>query len=84
MATSKQGISFPTQGLVYQRETTNGYYNPTSIPAAIQQKKNQAKVLRSIKKAKDGMNIPQSSTRAKEPVQSAAFKSGYCSYKKNK
>jgi hypothetical protein len=82
MGTPKQGISFPAQGLVYQRETTNGYYDPTSIPAAIQQKKNQAKVLRSIKKAKDGINIPRSSTRAKEPVQSAAFKSGNCGCKK--
>lgn len=82
MGTSKQGISFPAQGLVYKRETTNGYYDPTSIPAAIQQKKNQAKVLRSIKKAKDGINIPRSSTRAKEPVQSAAFKSGKCGCKK--
>ena len=82
MGTPRQGISFPTQGPEYQREITNGYYNPTSIPAAIQQKKNQAKVLRSIKKAKDGVNIPRSSTRAKEPVQSAAFKSGYCSHKK--
>jgi hypothetical protein len=82
MGTPKKGISFPEQGMVYQRETTNGYYDPTSIPAAIQQKKNQAKVLRSIKKAKDGINIPRSSTKAKEPVQSAAFKAGYCSHKK--
>jgi len=82
MAISKKGICFPEQGAAYQRETTNGYYNPTSIPAAIQQKKNQAQVLRSIKKAKDGINIPRSSTRAKEPVQSAAFKGGYCSHKK--
>lgn len=82
MGTPRQGISFPTQGPEYQREITNGYYNPTSIPAAIQQKKNQAKVLRSIKKAKDGINIPRSSTRANEPVQSAAFKGGYCSHKK--
>jgi len=78
MGTPKQGISFPAQGLVYQRETTNGYYSPASIPAAIQQKKNQAQVLRSIKKAKDGINIPRSSTRAQEPVQSAAFKGGNC------
>ena len=78
MGTPKEGISFPVKGLAYQIETTNGYYNPASIPAAIQQKKNQAKVLRSIKKAKDGINIPRSSTRAKEPIQSAAFKSGYC------
>jgi len=82
MKSPKTGISFPIQGAAYQRETTNGYYNPTSIPAAIQQKKNQAKVLRSIKKAKDGISIPRSSTRAKEPVQSEAFKSGYCSHKK--
>lgn len=82
MRTPRQGISFPTQGLVYQRETTNGYYNPTSIPAAIQQKKNQDKVLRSIKKAKDGVNISRLSTRAKEPVQSASFKSGNCGCKK--
>ena len=82
MGTPKQGISFPEQGRVYKREITNGYYNPASIPAAIQQKKNQAKVLRSIKKAKDGINIPQSSTRSKEPVQSAEFKSGKCKYKK--
>lgn len=82
MKSPKTGISFPMQGPEYQREITNGYYNPTSIPAAIQQKKNQAKVLRSIKKAKDGINIPQSSTRSKEPVQSVAFKSGNCGYKK--
>jgi hypothetical protein len=82
MKNPKTGISFPIQGAKYQRETTNGYYNPTSIPAAIQQKKNQVQALRSIKKAKDGINIPRSSTRAKEPVQSPAFKSGYCSHKK--
>jgi hypothetical protein len=35
MGTPKKGISFPAQGLVYQRETTNGYYDPTTIPAAI-------------------------------------------------
>jgi len=82
MKSPKTGISFPMQGLEYQRETTNGYYDPTSIPAAIQRKKNQAQVLRSIKKAKDGINIPRSSTRANEPVQSAAFKSGYRTNKK--
>ena len=82
MKSPKTGISFPMQGLEYQRETTNGYYSPASILAAIQQKKNQAQVLRSIKKAKDGINIPRSSTRATEPIQSAAFKSGNCSYKK--
>jgi len=82
MKSPKTGISFPMQGLEYQRETTNGYYDPTSIPAAIQRKKNQTQVLSRIKKAKDGINIPRSSTRANEPVQSAAFKSGYRTNKK--
>jgi hypothetical protein len=82
MKSPKTGISFPMQGLDYQRETTNGYYDPTSIPAAIQRKKNQMQVLSRIKKAKDGINIPRSSTRANEPVQSAAFKSGYRTNKK--
>ena len=82
MANNKNNISFPIQGEVFKRETTNGYYSPANIPAAIQQKKNQTAVLRRIKLAKDGVNIPQSSTRAGEPVQSAAFKNGNRSYKK--
>ena len=42
--------------------------------------RNQKKV--TLDKAKDGVNIPRSSTRANEPVQSAAFKSGYRTNKK--
>jgi hypothetical protein len=61
------------------KEVTNGYFNPTSIPQAIQQKKNRRKVEARIKLAKKtNLNPPQKSTRASEPVQSAAFKSGYC------
>ena len=71
-------ISFPMQGEVYKRETTNGYYNPTSVSQAIQQKKNRKKVAARIKLAKKtNVNPPQKSTRAAEPVQSAAFKKGY-------
>ena len=56
----------------------NGYYDPTSIPQAIQQKKNRRAVearMRMAKKSK--LNPPQKSTRAAEQVQSAAFKKGY-------
>jgi len=56
----------------------NGYYDPTSIPQAIQQKKNRRAVEAKIKMAKkNNLNPPQKSTRAAEPVQSAAFKKGY-------
>ena len=34
------------------------------------------KNLKRIKLAKNGVNIPQTSTRASEPVQSEAFKNG--------
>tara|TARA_B100000780_G_C21056557_1_gene424500 strand:- start:960 stop:1202 length:243 start_codon:yes stop_codon:yes gene_type:complete len=75
---AKKGVSFPIKGAKYKRETTNGYFNPTSIPQAIQQKKNSKQVAASIKRAKKtNLNPPQKSTRAKEPVQSAAFRSGY-------
>lgn len=70
--------SFPLQGEVFKRETTNGYYNPTSVQQGIIQKKNRKKVAARIKLAKKtNLNPPQKSTRAPEPVQSAAFKSGY-------
>jgi|TARA_R110000823_G_scaffold305916_3_gene428151 hypothetical protein len=70
--------SFPMQGEVYKRETTNGYYNPTSVQQAIQQKKNRLSVAARIKLAKkNNVNPPQKSTRAPEPVQSAAFKNGF-------
>tara|TARA_R110000851_G_scaffold126530_1_gene258076 strand:+ start:586 stop:825 length:240 start_codon:yes stop_codon:yes gene_type:complete len=68
--------SFPMQGEVFKRETTNGYYNPTSLQSAIIQKKNSIATQKRIKLAKNGVNIPQTSTRASEPVQSEAFKNG--------
>jgi|TARA_R110002073_G_scaffold48579_4_gene130451 hypothetical protein len=70
--------SFPMQGEVFKRETTNGYYNPTSIQQALQSSRNKKKVEARIKLAKKtNLNPPQKSTRAAEPVQSEAFKSGY-------
>ena len=74
-----KNISFPMQGESYKRETTNGVYNPTSIPQALQNAKNKKKVEARIRLAKKtNLNPPQKSTRAKEPVQSEAFKRGYC------
>jgi len=56
----------------------NSYYDPTSIAQAIQQKKNRKQVEARIRMAKkSNLNPPQKSTRAAEPVQSAAFKKGY-------
>jgi hypothetical protein len=78
MGSKKENISFPMQGEVYKRETTNGYYNPTSIQQALQNAQNKKKVAARIKLAKKtNLNPPQKSTRAAEPVQSAAFKNGY-------
>jgi|TARA_Y100000361_G_C10882722_1_gene200017 hypothetical protein len=78
MGGSKKGISFPMKGRKYQIETENGYYNPTSVYQAIQQKKNRKQAEAKIRMAKKtNLNPPQKSTRAKEPVQSAAFKRGY-------
>ena len=71
-------ISFPMQGESFKRATTNGYYNPTAIPQAIQNTKNKRQVESRIKTAKKtNFNPPQKSTRAAEPVQSASFKNGY-------
>ena len=70
--------SFPMQGEVFKRETTNGYYNPTSVQQALQSSKNKKQVEARVKLAKKtNLNPPQKSTRAAEPVQSEAFKSGY-------
>ena len=70
--------SFPMQGEVFKRETTNGYYNPTSVQQALQSSKNKKQVEARIKLAKKtNLNPQQKSTRASEPVQSAAFKGGY-------
>jgi|TARA_R110000796_G_scaffold140782_2_gene256966 hypothetical protein len=66
-------ISFP----MGNGEIKNGYFNGTSIPQAIQQNKNRKNVKKRQRLAKAGLNIPQQSTRASEPVQSASFKSGY-------
>jgi len=72
-------ISFPMQGANYKRATTNGVYNPTAIPQAIQNAKNKKAVEARIRMAKKtNLNPPQKSTRAAEPVQSDAFKNGYC------
>ena len=78
MKKSKKGTSFPTQGAKYKRETTNGYFDPTSIPAKIQAKKNAKDVATRIRLAAQGLDIKRVSTRSTEPVQSEAFKKGYC------
>ena len=41
MGKAKKGISFPMKDEKYVRQTTDGYYNPTSVTQAIQQKKNR-------------------------------------------
>ena len=69
--------SFPMQGKVFKRETTNGYYNPTTIPAAIQAKKNAKATATRERLAAAGFQAKQVTTRANEPEQSAAFKNGY-------
>jgi hypothetical protein len=69
--------SFPLQGKVYKRETTNGYYNPTTIPAKIIAKKNATATATRQRLADAGFQAKQVSTRANEPEQSAAFKNGY-------
>lgn len=68
-------ISFP----MGNGKVDNGVYNPTSIPQALQNAKNKKKVEARIRLAKKtNLNPPQKSTRANEPVQSEAFKKGYC------
>ena len=76
MKKSKKGISFPVMGPGFKRQTTNGYFSPATIPAAIQANKNRKHAKKSMLLASRGVNIPQQSTRASEPTQSAAFKSG--------
>ena len=70
-------MSFPMQGEVFKRETTNGFYDPTSIPAKIQAKKNATATATRMRLAAQGFQAKQVSTRASEPEQSAAFKKGY-------
>lgn len=67
-------ISFP----MGDGKVENGYFNPTSIPAKIQAKKNATATATRMRLAAQGVEIKRSSTRASEPVQSEAFKKGYC------
>jgi hypothetical protein len=67
-------ISFP----MGDGKVANGYYNPTSIPAIIQAKKNATATATRMRMAAAGVEIKQVSTRAIEPIQSEAFKNGYC------
>ena len=55
---------------------SNGYFNPTSIPAKIQAKKNATATATRIRMAEAGFQAKQVSTKASEPVQSASFKKG--------
>ena len=76
MGKSKKGISFPVQNAVYKREITNGFYDPTSIPAKIMSKKNALAVATKMRMADTGFQARQVSTRSNEPVQSESFKKG--------
>jgi|TARA_R110000796_G_scaffold185_16_gene776 hypothetical protein len=66
-------ISFPMGNGVVK----NGYYDPTTIPAKIQAKKNATATATRMRLAAQGFQAKQVSTRASEPEQSAAFKKGY-------
>ena len=63
-------ISFP----MGDGNVKNGYFNPTTIPARIQAKKNATATATRMRMAAAGVEIKRVSTRAAEPVQSAAFK----------
>ena len=67
-------VSFP----MGDGKVDNGYYNPTSIPAKIQAKKNATATATRERLASQGFQAKQVSTRAIETVQSEAFKNGYC------
>jgi hypothetical protein len=66
-------ISFP----MGDGKVANGYFNPTSIPAKIQAKKNATATATRERLAAAGFQAKQVTTRATEPEQSAAFKNGY-------
>lgn len=55
----------------------NGYFNPTSMYQKQMQKRNAKKVAKRQRLAKAGIVCEMKDTKAKEPVQSAAFKNGY-------
>ncbi|MEK6266330.1 MAG: hypothetical protein N2B06_16420 [Clostridium sp.] len=54
------------------------YFNPSSIPDTFQAKKNATESATRERLASQGFQAKQVSTRAVEPVQSEAFKNGYC------
>ena len=66
-------ISFP----MGTGEVKNGYVDPTSVYAKTLQKRNAKKVAKRQRLAKAGIKCDMKNTRASEPVQSAAFKTGY-------
>ena len=66
-------ISFP----MGDGKVENGYYNGTTVYQKALQKRNAKKVAKRQRLAKAGIKCDMESTRAAEPVQSAAFKSGY-------
>jgi hypothetical protein len=80
MKTVKTPISFPMENASYKRDTTNGYFNPTSITVNIMNKKNATNAATKMRMGKDGSQAKQVSTKANEPVQSEAFKKGYCNH----
>ena len=55
----------------------NGYFAPTSVYSKTLMKRNAKKVAKRQRIAKAGIVCDMDSTRASEPVQSAAFKKGY-------
>jgi len=66
-------ISFP-EGT---GKVENGYFDPTSLYSKTLMKRNAKKVAKRQRLAKAGIKCDMKNTRASEPVQSAAFKSGY-------
>ena len=73
---NSKGVSFPIQGRQFDMETKNGYYNPTTIPAKIQAKKNAIATATRERLAAAGFQAKQVTTRSPEPVQSASFRNG--------
>tara|TARA_R100000544_G_scaffold33321_1_gene19797 strand:+ start:259 stop:480 length:222 start_codon:yes stop_codon:yes gene_type:complete len=65
-------ISFP----MGDGKVANGYFNPTSIPAKIQEGKNAKATATRMRMAAAGFQAKQITTRAIEPEQSASFKNG--------
>ena len=66
-------ISFPMR----DGNEENGHNNPTSVYQKTLPKRDAKKVAKRQRLAKAGIKCDMDSTRASEPVQSAAFKNGY-------